>query len=94
MKKSNILFALSGSIAAYKSADAISKLVQKGYVVQVVTTKSALKFIGSATLEGLTGREIISDTFMSGKMMSHIDLVKWADIMILAPASPNPKARR
>ena len=87
MKKSNILFALSGSIAAYKSADAISKLVQKGYAVQVVTTKSALKFIGPATLEGLTGREIISDTFMSGKMMSHIDLVKWADIMILAPAS-------
>tara|TARA_B100000767_G_scaffold258098_1_gene266516 strand:- start:56 stop:1249 length:1194 start_codon:yes stop_codon:yes gene_type:complete len=87
MKKSNILFGLSGSIAAYKSADAISKLVQKGYAVQVVTTKSALKFLGSATLEGLTGREIISDTFIPGKMMSHIDLVKWADIMILAPAS-------
>lgn len=87
MKKSNILFGLSGSIAAYKSVDAISKLVQKGYTVQVVTTKSALKFIGSATLEGLTGREIVSDTFKPGKMMSHIDLIKWADIMILAPAS-------
>ena len=87
MKKSNILFGLSGSIAAYKSADAVSKLVQKGYTVQVVTTKSALKFIGPATLEGLTGKEVISDTFMPGKMMSHIDLVKWADIMILAPAT-------
>ena len=87
MKKSNILFGLSGSIAAYKSADAVSKLVQKGYNVQVVTTKSALKFIGPATLEGLTGKEVISDTFIPGKMMSHIDLVKWADIMILAPAT-------
>lgn len=87
MKNSRLLFSISGSIAAYKVADAISKLAQKGYEIQVVATNSALKFIGAATLEGLTGKNIMTDTFDKGKMMSHIDLVKWADIMILAPAT-------
>lgn len=87
MKHSKLLFSISGSIASYKAADTISKLVQKGYEIQVVATKSALKFIGSATLEGLTGKKVMTDIFKNGKMMSHIDLVKWADIMILAPAT-------
>ena len=87
MSNSNILFKISGSIAAYKSADVISKLVQAGHKVQTVTTASALKFIGPATLEGLTESPILSDTFEQGKMMAHIDLVKWADMTILAPAT-------
>lgn len=87
MKHSKLLFSISGSIAVYKSADTISKLVQKGYEIQVVASKSALKFIGAATLEGLTGKEVMTDIFKNGKMMSHINLVKWADIMILAPAT-------
>lgn len=87
MKRSKLLFSISGSIAVYKSADTISKLVRKGYEIQVVASKSALKFIGAATLEGLTGKEVMTDIFKNGKMMSHIDLVKWADIMILAPAT-------
>lgn len=87
MKNSKILFSISGSIAIYKAADSISKLIQKGYEIQVVSTQSALKFIGTATLEGLTGKKVITDIFENGKMMSHIELVKWADIMILAPAT-------
>ena len=57
MKHSKLLFCISGSIAAYKAAETISKLVQKGYEIQVVATKSALNFIGTATLEGLTGKK-------------------------------------
>lgn len=87
MKKNNILFSISGSIACYKSAETISKLVQQGHSLQVVVTGSALNFIGAATLEGLSGRSVMSDTFEHGNMMSHINLVKWADIMILAPAT-------
>ena len=71
MRQSKLLFSISGSIAAYKAAETISKLVQKGYEVQVVTTKSALKFIGTATLEGLTGKKVMTDTFENGQMMSH-----------------------
>lgn len=87
MRNCNILFLISGSIAAYKSAEAISKFSQLGYTVQVVTTDSALNFIGAATLEGLSGKPVMSNIFENGKMMSHIDLVKWADVMVLAPAT-------
>lgn len=89
MSNYKILFKISGSIAAYKSAYLISKLVQNGCEVQTVATESALEFIGKATLEGLTGKQVITDTFVSGGMMSHINLVKWADLTILAPATAN-----
>ncbi len=84
-----VLFKISGSIAAYKSAILISKLVQSGYAVQTVATPAALQFIGRATLEGLTGKPVLTDQFEPGKMMDHINLVKWADITILAPATAN-----
>ena len=89
MSRFKILFKISGSIAAYKSAYLISKLVQNGFEVQTVTTASALKFIGSATLEGLTGKPVLVDMFEPGQMMNHIQLVKWADLILLAPATAN-----
>jgi phosphopantothenoylcysteine decarboxylase/phosphopantothenate--cysteine ligase len=89
MIKAKILFKLSGSIACFKSAALISKLVQNGYDVQTVATKSALQFIGEATLEGLTGHPVLTETFARGEYMQHIHLAKWADLVILAPASAN-----
>ena len=89
MLKSKILFKITGSIAAYKSAYLISKLVQNGFEVQTVATSSSLLFIGKATLEGLTGKPVLIDQYEDGKMMSHINLMKWADLIILCPASAN-----
>lgn len=89
MSKYKILFKITGSIAAYKSAYLISKLVQNDFEVQTVATRSALNFIGKATLEGLTSRPVLTDQFEDGEMMSHINLMKWADLVILAPASAN-----
>ena len=89
MLKKNILFKISGSIAAYKSACLISSLVQEGHEVQIVSTLSVNKFIGDATLEGLTGKPVLSDLYESGKMMAHIDYVNWADLIIFAPATAN-----
>jgi len=89
MSKSNILIKITGSIAAYKSAYLISKLVQNGFNVKTVVTESALYFIGKATLEGLTGNRVYTDTFADGEMMSHINLVKWADLTIVVPADAN-----
>ena len=63
MLKKNILFKISGSIAAYKSACLISSLVQEGHEVQIVSTLSVNKFIGDATLEGLTGKPVLSDLY-------------------------------
>ena len=89
MSNAKILFQLSGSIACFKSCMLISKLIQTGYEVQTVCTPSAFKFIGTATLEGLTGRTVFSDQFQSGQMMDHIALARWADLAILCPATAN-----
>lgn len=89
MSKYKILVKLSGSIAAYKTAYLISKLVQNDFEVQTVATNSSLEFIGKATLEGLTGKPVLTDQYESGKMMSHINLMKWADLILVCPASAN-----
>ena len=84
-----ILVMVTGSIAAYKSAYLVSKLVQNDFEVRVVLTKSAFQFVGAATFEGLTDSAVYSDTFESGKMMSHINLAKWADAAVVVPADAN-----
>ena len=52
-------------------------------------TRAALEFVGPATLEGLTGRPVATDTFASGSMMDHIHLVRRADLVVLCPATAN-----
>jgi phosphopantothenoylcysteine decarboxylase/phosphopantothenate--cysteine ligase len=89
----NILFNMSGSIAAYKACDVISQLVKAGNTVQVVCTSSTFEFVGRATLEGLTGRAVVSDMYESGRAMDHIHLARWADLAILCPASANTLAK-
>src|SRR4030043_2048298 len=89
MSKYKILLKITGSIAAYKSAYLISKLVQNNCEVKVAAIDSALKFIGKATLEGLTSYPVYTDSFEEGQMMSHINLVKWADLTLIAPATAN-----
>jgi len=89
MSRYKILLGITGSIAAYKSAYLISKLVQNDCEVKVVATECSLKFIGKATLEGLSGNQVFTDSFEDGKMMGHINLLKWADLTIVCPASAN-----
>jgi phosphopantothenoylcysteine decarboxylase/phosphopantothenate--cysteine ligase len=89
MSKGKILFKISGSIATFKSAALVSKLVHADYEVEIVMSKSALEFVGRATFEGLTGRRVHADTFESGSYMSHIHLDKWADLVVLCPATAN-----
>ena len=80
---------MTGSIACYKACNVISKLVQAGHEVQVVASPSALQFVGAATLEGLTNKPVVSDLFQTGNIMDHIHLVRWADLIIVAPATAN-----
>lgn len=88
-KSGKILFQLSGSIACYKSCELISRLVKEGFEVQVVCSKSALEFVERATLEGLSGRPVLTDLFQAGFLMQHIELTRWADLAILCPATAN-----
>lgn len=87
MLPSKILLQVTGSIAAFKAAALASTLVKRGCEVQVVTTASALKFIGEASFEGITARPVHSEIFQPGKMMDHIHLTRWAELMLLYPAS-------
>jgi phosphopantothenoylcysteine decarboxylase/phosphopantothenate--cysteine ligase len=89
MSGSNLLFIFTGSIACYKACDAVSRLVQRGHRVRTVATPSALKFIGPATLEGLTGSPVLCDTFAPGAALEHINLTRWADVVIVCPATAN-----
>lgn len=87
MSKSEVLLLMSGSIAAYKACHVISRLVQAGHSVQVAASSSALNFVGAATLEGLSGRPVVSDLWAPGRAMDHIHLIRRADLVLAAPAS-------
>jgi phosphopantothenoylcysteine decarboxylase len=84
-----LLFLLSGSISCYKACHAISRLTQAKVEVQTVATAGALRFIGAATLEGLTGRPPFTNLWEPGRAMDHIDLARWADLALVCPASAN-----
>ncbi len=89
MSKLNILLQISGSISCYKACYLASKLMKANCNVQFVATNAALEFVGKATLEGLTHRPVITGMFEDGKMLSHIELAKWADVILLYPATAN-----
>jgi phosphopantothenoylcysteine decarboxylase/phosphopantothenate--cysteine ligase len=89
MSGSNLLVIFTGSIAAYKGCEVVSRLVQHGHRVRCVATPSALKFIGPATLEGLTGSPVLSDAFTPGSALEHINLTRWADAVLVCPATAN-----
>ena len=84
-----LLLLLSGSIACYKACFAISRLAQAGIEVRTAATPAALRFVGAATLEGLTGTPVFSDVWTEGRAMDHIKLARWADLALVCPATAN-----
>ena len=92
---SNILLAITGGIAAYKSAVFARLLIKAGFEVRVIMTSGAQAFITPLTLQALTGNEVhislLDEKAEAG--MGHIELAKWADLVVIAPASANTLAR-
>ncbi len=84
-----ILFQLTGSIACFKACELVSRLVKRGFAVQTVASAGAQRFVGAATLEGLTGRPPFTDLYETGRTMDHIRLARWADLALLCPATAN-----
>ena len=84
-----ILFLLTGSIACFKACELVSRLAKRGMAVQTVASEGALRFVGPATLEGLTGRPPFTDLYKPGRTMDHIRLARWADLALLCPATAN-----
>lgn len=85
----NILLMMSGSIACAKASGLISLWRKAGHDIKIVCTYSVFEFVGKATLEGLSDNPVISSVFEEDNMMEHIHLSRWADSIILAPATAN-----
>ena len=87
----HILVGISGGIAAYKIPELIRLLKKAGADVQVTTTKHALEFVTSLTLQTVSGHKVYSDVFaaINEHSTEHISLPDWADLMIIAPATAN-----
>ncbi|KOO56983.1 phosphopantothenoylcysteine decarboxylase [Rheinheimera sp. KL1] len=90
-----ILLGISGGIAAYKSADLIRRLKERGAEVRVIQTDAAREFITPLTLQALSGNPVANSLLdpAAEAAMGHIELAKWADLLLIAPASADLIAR-
>ena len=87
MSRPLVVLGVTGGIAAYKSADLIRRLKDQDFDVQVVATKSALKFVGETTFAALSGNPVISDIWDQSHNVEHVQLAKKADAIVVAPAT-------
>lgn len=90
-----ILLAVSGGIAAYKSAELVRLLRKDGADVRVVMTQSAQAFVSPLTFQALSGNPVHTELLDSDEenAMGHINLARWADVMVIAPATANTLAK-
>ena len=90
-----ILLGISGGIAAYKSAELVRRLKDLGADVRVVMTAAACEFITPLTLQALSGNPVHTDLLdpAAEAAMGHIELARWADLILIAPASADLMAR-
>jgi phosphopantothenoylcysteine decarboxylase / phosphopantothenate---cysteine ligase len=93
--KSRVLLGVTGGIAAYKSPDLVRRLIERGADVQVVMTSSAQRFVSAMTFQAVSGRPTRSDLWDSAAeaAMGHIELARWAQLVLIAPASADFIAR-
>ena len=95
LDQKRILLGVTGGIAAYKSAELVRRLREQGAEVQVVMTPSAGEFITALTFQALSGHPVRNESFdqASEAAMSHIELARWADAVLIAPCSANTLAK-
>jgi phosphopantothenoylcysteine decarboxylase/phosphopantothenate--cysteine ligase len=95
MEGKRILLGVTGGIAAYKSADLVRRLMERGAEVQVVMTAGARQFVTPTTFQALSGKPVRTDLWDAAAeaAMGHIELARWADLILVAPASADFLAR-
>ncbi len=93
--KKRILLGVTGGIAAYKSPDLVRRLIERGADVQVVLTEGAQRFVTATTFQAVSGRPARSDLWddTAEAAMGHIELARWAELVLIAPASADFIAR-
>ncbi|HEY5651537.1 MAG TPA: bifunctional phosphopantothenoylcysteine decarboxylase/phosphopantothenate--cysteine ligase CoaBC [Acidimicrobiia bacterium] len=94
LSRRRILLGVTGGIAAYKSAYLARRLIESGADVRVVMTDAATDFLGTATMAGITGHPVTTDFSADDWTVSpHTDLARWADLIVVAPATTATIAR-
>lgn len=89
LEQKNCLLIVTGSIAAYKTPELVRRIIEAGGSVRVVMTSSAEQFVTALTLQAVSGFEVRSDMFdaKAEAAMGHIELARWADAIVVAPAT-------
>src|ERR1700736_238742 len=95
MQGKRILLGVTGGIAAYKSPELVRRLRERGAEVQVVMTAAAREFVTPTTFQAVSGRPVRSDLWDAAgeAAMGHIELARWAQLVLVAPASADFLAR-
>ena len=95
LSNKNIILGVCGGIAAYKSAELVRLLIKQGAKVQVVMTQAAEEFVAPLTFQALSGTAVRSELFDrdAENGMGHIELARWADLILIAPATANTLAK-
>jgi phosphopantothenoylcysteine decarboxylase len=90
-----ILLCVCGGVAAYKAAELVRRLREAGAQVRVAMTENAQRFIGAATLQALSGEPVRSSLWdeQAEAAMGHIELARWPDRILIAPATANTIAK-
>ncbi len=94
-ERRKVLLCITGSIAAYKSAELARLLISRGYELRVIMTQSAQQFITATTFQAITGQVAVTDFWDNSETtnIGHIHLADWADVMVIAPASADSIAK-
>ena len=84
-----VLLGVTGGIAAYKAPELVRRLVERGCEVQVVMSRGAREFVGPLTFQAVSGRRVRDDLWdpAAEAAMGHIELARWADVVVVAPAT-------
>jgi len=88
-----VVLGVTGGVAAYKAAYLARRLIERGAVVRTVMTESATRFLGPHTLAALTGTPPVVDLFAAEDVSPHTTLGRWADVVVVAPATAATLAR-
>jgi phosphopantothenoylcysteine decarboxylase/phosphopantothenate--cysteine ligase len=89
----NVLYGISGGIAAYKAPEVARALIKRGHAVRCVLTAAGRRLVTAEALAAVTGQAVATSAWTTDGSMPHIDLARWADTLLVAPATADLLAR-
>jgi phosphopantothenoylcysteine decarboxylase/phosphopantothenate--cysteine ligase len=92
-RRPRVVLGVSGGIAAYKACELLRRFTESGHEVTVIPTEAALRFVGAATWEALSGKPVTADVFADVDQVQHVRLGQRADLVVVAPATADLLAR-